>query len=84
MSWTAILLIHLVLCSAMMFLCRKGEKKNKSPKVSDKSIPAGQTINSKSEMQSLQIQMAELMEQNQKLKKEHQSLNESNPSGKSG
>jgi hypothetical protein len=74
MSWTAILIFHLVLCSAMMFLCRKGDNKKKTK----------QSVDSKSELQSLQIKMGELMEQNQKLKKEYQSLHESTPNRKSG
>jgi hypothetical protein len=69
-----LLWLLLLACPLMMLFCMKGMfTGNKDSKKESSSSNVSQQ-----EMQQMQIQMAELMEQNQKLKKEMQSDSSSN------
>jgi uncharacterized protein (DUF3084 family) len=72
MNWELLLLLA---CPLMMLLCMKGMFGGSKDK--DAKAKANQPQVSPSEMQSLQMKMAEMMEQNQKLMNELQSMKES-------
>jgi hypothetical protein len=75
MSWELLILLA---CPLMMLFCMKGMGGNKEKNAKAKAN-ADQPQVSPSEMQSLQIKMAEMMEQNHKLMQEMQSMKESQP-----
>lgn len=76
MSWTLLLLLA---CPLMMLFCMKGMfTGNKDQKGKESHSRQGvQPETSGGDLQSLQIRMADLMEQNEELKKEVQSMKES-------
>jgi uncharacterized protein (DUF3084 family) len=72
MNWELLILLA---CPLMMLFCMKGMMGGNKEK--DAKAKADQPQVSPSEMQSLQIKMAEMMEQNHKLMQEMQSMKES-------
>jgi uncharacterized protein (DUF3084 family) len=74
MNWELLILLA---CPLMMLFCMKGMMGGNKEK--DAKAKADQPQVSPSEMQSLQIKMAEMMEQNHKLMKEMQSMKEAQP-----
>lgn len=74
MDWTLLLLLA---CPLMMLFCMKGMMGGNKEK--DAKANADQPQVSASEMQSLQIKMAEMMEQNHKLMQEMQSMKGTQP-----
>lgn len=74
MDWSLLLLLA---CPLMMLLCMKGMFSGNKEKEKAKGQQNVQSETSGEDLQTLQIRMADLMEQNEELKKEVQSMKES-------